>query len=118
MGIASHTVVDGYGNSSHCNNCNKSNTNTQTQSLVIMCYTTKHGPSIKCRNRKRTRFVLKIENFPERQKSVKSNVIKVEVGDEEASQWILELVPRKTKIQLSLPLSGELTVSPKTWRSP
>merc|ERR1712126_169260 len=93
MGIASHTVVDWYGNSSHCNNCNKSNTNTQTQSLVIMCYTTKHGPSIKCQNRKRTRFVLKIENFPERQKSVKSNVIKVDVGEEEASQWILELVP-------------------------
>merc|ERR1712180_335256 len=68
-------------------------THTQTQSLVIMCYKTKHGPSIKCQNRKRTRFVLKIENFPERQKSVKSNMIKVEVGEEEASQWILELVP-------------------------
>jgi len=61
-----------------------------------MCYTTKHGPSIKSNtrnNKKRTRFVLKIENFPSRQETVKSNVIKVEVGEEEASQWILELTP-------------------------
>jgi len=68
-------------------------TQTHKHSLSSLCVTQPNGPSIKCQNRKRTRFVLKIENFPERQKSVKSNVIKVEVGDEEASQWILELVP-------------------------
>jgi len=57
-----------------------------------MCYTMQGHTSHTSHTRNRPRIVIKMENFPERRERIKSSVITVVVG-EEASQWILELVP-------------------------
>jgi len=61
---------------------------------------------------KRTNFVIRMENFPLRDSPVRSSVVTAELG-EEASLWVLELVP---VFHQAPEVSGFRWVSASLWR--